>query len=68
MATAGVLLSKGVAEAGPRVERSEMKQGVVWQSIGKAVHTQGGAHKGHHTQKVVYGHRKSLVIIGGCGG
>ena len=38
VANAGVLLSKGGggAGAGPRLERSDLKQGVVWRSIGKA--------------------------------
>ena len=44
MAYAGVLLFKGGAGAGPRVERSEPKQGVVWRCTHKAVHTQGGPH------------------------
>ena len=45
MATAGVLLFKVREGAGPRMERSEPQQGVGWRSIGKAVHTQGGADK-----------------------
>ena len=44
VATVGVLLCKEGAANGPRVERSEQKQGVLRQSIGKTVHTQGGAH------------------------
>ena len=63
VATAGVLLSKGAAGAGRCVERSkvsiepsEPKQREVWRSTHEALHTQGSAHK------VVYGHRRSLVI------
>ena len=35
---------------------------------GGAVHTQGGAHTGWCTHKAAYGHRKSHIISGGCGG
>ena len=62
MATARVLLFKGVARAGPRVERSEPKQGLVWRSAHKAMHTQGGAHTRQCTHKAVYGHHKSFAI------
>ena len=62
VATAGVLIFKGVVGAGACVERSEPKQGVVQQCTNKAVHTQGSAHTRRCTQKVVCAHRKSLVI------
>ena len=45
VATAGVLLSKGGAGAGPRAKRSELKQGVFRRSTGNAAHTKGGTHK-----------------------
>ena len=38
------------------------------QHIHKAGHLQGGAHTRRCTRKAVRGHRKSLVILGGCGG
>ena len=70
MATAGVLLFKGGAGAGPRVERIEPKQGVVWRSTHKAVHTQGGAHtrrcthKAVHTQGGLWPPQKSCYLRG----
>ena len=39
VAIAGVLIFKGGAGAGPHIQQSEPKQGVVWQSTGKAAHT-----------------------------
>ena len=68
MATAGALLYKGGAGAGPRFERSEPKQGVVWRSTHNAVHTQVGTHTRRCMHNAVCGHHKSLVISGGCGG
>ena len=35
---------------------------VIEGAIGKAVHTEGGAHTRRNTQKAVCGHRRSLVI------
>ena len=49
MATARVLLFKGGAGAGPRVERSEPKQGVVWRSTSKGTYTRRYIHKAVHT-------------------
>ena len=45
VATVGVLLFRGGAGAGPRVERSEPGHWGGWRSTHKAVHTQGGAHR-----------------------
>ena len=53
MANVGVLPFKGCAGLGPRLQRSETKQGVVWERTHKVVHTQGGAYTRRCTHKAV---------------
>ena len=53
---------RGGIGLGPRVKRSGPKQGEVWRSTHKAVHTQGGTHTRRCKHKAVCGQCKSLVI------
>ena len=67
VATARVLLCRGGAGVSPASSEGSPSPNTR-RCMHKAVHIQGGAHTRHRTQKVVCGHRTSLVIEGGCGG